>query len=166
MLSGKKAPKVASRRRNHHHEAGDDDDGDKDDADGVNDDDGDAVEFVRPPGAVGVVLHAGDDDDDEGDDGDEGFDELRLRRYELSKLRYYLAVAECDCDETAASLYEQLDGLVHMSSSSPCVLFSIVMMMTTSDDGWDDDDDVDDCRVEMEHSSMVFTMKLVPDDIR
>jgi hypothetical protein len=64
------------------------------------------------------------------DDDENGFDVVALRAYELSKLRYYFAVAECDSVETADALYQQLDG------------------------------------VEFGHSSMVFDLRFVPDDIR
>lgn len=57
-------------------------------------------------------------------DGD-GFDEVALRRYELSKLRYYFAVAECDCARTANMLYEELDG-VEMESSAMVFDLSLV----------------------------------------
>lgn len=36
---------------------------------------------------------------------------MALRAYELSKLRYYYAIAECDCANTADKLYQELDGL-------------------------------------------------------
>lgn len=39
------------------------------------------------------------------------YDEVALRQYELSKLRYYFAIAECDTIETANILYEQLDDV-------------------------------------------------------
>ena len=39
-----------------------------------------------------------------------GLDEQALREYELRKLKYYFAIAECDTIETAAALYDQLDG--------------------------------------------------------
>lgn len=38
-------------------------------------------------------------------------DDVALRAYELSKLRYYYAIAECDCANTADKLYQELDGL-------------------------------------------------------
>ena len=37
-------------------------------------------------------------------------DEQALREYELRKLKYYFAIAECDSADTAAALYQQLDG--------------------------------------------------------
>jgi hypothetical protein len=39
------------------------------------------------------------------------YDEIALREYELSKLRYYFAIAQCDSIETANILYEQLDDV-------------------------------------------------------
>jgi hypothetical protein len=39
------------------------------------------------------------------------YDEIALREYELSKLRYYFAIAQCDTIETANILYEQLDDV-------------------------------------------------------
>jgi len=135
------------------------------------------ADFVRRNGAVGLVMHddlktrgvrskykSGDsesesegsedseDSEDSGGESDdnsadgvgkkdkkaskqkklkdgEGFDEVALRKYELSKLRYYFAVAECDSARTANMLYEELDG------------------------------------VEMEASSMVFDLSLVPEEL-
>eukprot|EP01032_Pedospumella_encystans_P010090 gene10090-11822_t len=55
----------------------------------------------------------------------EGFDEVALRKYELSKLRYYFAVAECDSARTANMLYEELDG-VEMESSAMVFDLSLV----------------------------------------
>jgi len=43
----------------------------------------------------------------EGDDDDE-VDQEKLRTYEMQKLKYYFAVAECDSVATAAALYEQV----------------------------------------------------------
>lgn len=45
------------------------------------------------------------------EDGNTDYDEVALRQYELSKLRYYFAIAECDTVETANILYEQLDDV-------------------------------------------------------
>ena len=110
-------------------------------------------DFKRSRGVVGLVMQDElvrrgkaqyDPDDDDNDDGisngnsngkakadnTAGFDEVKLRDYELNKLRYYFAIAECDSVETANVLYEQLDG------------------------------------VELEHSSMVFNMKIVPEEVR
>ncbi len=38
-------------------------------------------------------------------------DDIALRAYELSKLRYYFAIATCDSNKTAEVLYKELDGL-------------------------------------------------------
>jgi hypothetical protein len=40
-----------------------------------------------------------------------GIDNVALRAYELSKLRYYFAVAEVATPEIAEKLYEELDGM-------------------------------------------------------
>ena len=45
------------------------------------------------------------------EDGEGGFDEVALRAYELSKLKYYFAVAELCSVETAETLMAQLDGV-------------------------------------------------------
>jgi hypothetical protein len=42
---------------------------------------------------------------------DSALNEIVLRAYELSKLRYYFAVAVCDSPRTAEALYQQLDGV-------------------------------------------------------
>ena len=42
---------------------------------------------------------------------DSGFNVQKLREYELSKLRYYFAIAECDHPDTAGILAEQLDDI-------------------------------------------------------
>jgi hypothetical protein len=44
-------------------------------------------------------------------DGEGGFDEIALRAYELSKLKYYFAVAEISSVDAAESLMTQLDGV-------------------------------------------------------
>jgi hypothetical protein len=54
-----------------------------------------------------------------------GFDAKKLRDYELSKLRYYFAVAECDSVETANMLYEELDD-VELQDSSMALSLSFV----------------------------------------
>ena len=87
----------------------------------------DLGDFYRPSDVQGVVLDAelkrrkGKVESD--------FDDLALKAYELRKLKYYFAIAECDSVATASHIYEQLDGM------------------------------------EFEHSSMVFDMRFVPDDV-
>lgn len=45
------------------------------------------------------------------EDGEGGFDEVALRAYELSKLKYYFAVAHLSSIEAAEALMTQLDGV-------------------------------------------------------
>ena len=111
-------------------------------------------DFHRRPGSVGLVVdpsffssNATIEDDDK-DDDDKRVSKSKgrrgrltaeakkeqaavaLRAYELSRLRYYFAVADCDTVETADALYSALDG------------------------------------VELEHSSMAFDLRFIPDDVR
>lgn len=52
-----------------------------------------------------------------GDEGEE-VDQEALRAYEIQRLRYYFAVAECDAVGTAAALYEEVDGLEFEASAA------------------------------------------------
>lgn len=82
----------------------------------------DAIEgdFSRPKGSVGLVMH-----DDlpprkklgKKEEGESDFNEVALRQYELSKLRYYFAIATCDSIDTANTLYTELDGIEFENSA-------------------------------------------------
>ncbi|XP_010485534.1 PREDICTED: pre-rRNA-processing protein esf1-like [Camelina sativa] len=59
----------------------------------------------------------GDDDEDE-EEEDEDVINQKLRVYELSRLKYYFAVAECDLKATADYLYKSCDGIEFERSSN------------------------------------------------
>ena len=48
----------------------------------------------------------------------DGFDKEKLREYEVKKLRYYFAIAECDTVRTALAVADEVDGMEFESSSS------------------------------------------------
>ncbi|TYK20826.1 pre-rRNA-processing protein esf1 [Cucumis melo var. makuwa] len=54
----------------------------------------------------------------EDDDDDEEMDNEKLRAYEMSRLRYYYAVVECDSIATADYLYKTCDGVEFERSSN------------------------------------------------
>jgi hypothetical protein len=107
--------------------------------------DADGGDFVRASGHVGIVFDDNVDEEELDIIGREGTSDtdkkdkkkkknaslplgsdadqqkelhnVLLRKYELNKLRYYFAIAECSSVAVAESLYEQLDN-VEMESSS------------------------------------------------
>ena len=83
-------------------------------------------DFQRKPGSLGVVLQTelvrrgkaqgetlldGSNKPSMNGKGGGSIDMVALREYELSKLRYYFAIATMDSKETTQSLYDQLDGV-------------------------------------------------------
>ena len=73
-------------------------------------------DFVRPSGVRGIVFSKQPVDTDKKKEKTEA-DNLALREYELSKLRYYFAIAEFDRSVTADKVYTELDGVEFEHSS-------------------------------------------------
>jgi hypothetical protein len=74
-------------------------------------------EAVRGPvGLFDDEDKKGSDEDD--DDDDDEFDNEKLRAYEISRLKYYFAVVDCDSVATADHLYKTCDGLEFELSSN------------------------------------------------
>ena len=95
--------------------------------DNMNDSFKKSKEFERDTYGTGIVFNFNDAENENGhphDDKDAtsrsksgGINELALREYELSKLRYYFAIAELDNASVAEKLYAELDGIEFEHSS-------------------------------------------------
>ena len=57
------------------------------------------------------IIHTLDEAIDDQDNNQEGVNPLKLRKYELRKLRYYYAIVYCNTKEAALEIYNECDGM-------------------------------------------------------
>uniref|UniRef100_A0A0L8GZ03 ESF1 RRM domain-containing protein n=1 Tax=Octopus bimaculoides TaxID=37653 RepID=A0A0L8GZ03_OCTBM len=70
-----------------------------------------------PPELAEIVKDMSDDEnnDSEAEEGNT-FHNEKLRQYEINRMKYYYSVVECDCEDTANYLYNELDGTEYEQS--------------------------------------------------
>jgi hypothetical protein len=82
----------------------DDDDNDDDDDESTLDSSDDAMKTLFADVLKQQQLGAGAEEEED------GFDRMKLRRYQRDRLKYFYAIAECDSAATAAALFSQCSG--------------------------------------------------------
>ncbi|KAI1292048.1 ESF1 -like protein [Halotydeus destructor] len=75
-------------------------------------------EVHGPAELVGKTVEQSDDENRDEDGEGNSYATEKLRQYQINRLKYYYAIVECDNSQTAAFLYDELDGFEYESSAS------------------------------------------------